>query len=107
MSEWKAFAAYAVDFLGMPMESMPLYEVSGRWTRKARLIHSFILKVGNFGQNRDMSYYGKYPYLVRKTISLGRRLGDLCRHTLIFPLDSLRFLPNLLFHGVRAAMNGE
>lgn len=107
MTEWKAFAAYAVDYLGMPSESMPLYEDSDRWIRKAHRIQSFILKVGNFGQNRDMSYYGKYPYLVRKTISFGRRLGDICRHTLIFPLDSLCFLPNIVFHGVRAAANGE
>ena len=107
MTEWKAFAAYVVNYLGMPVESMPLYEDSGRWTRKARRIHSFILKVGNFGKNRDLSYYQKYPYLVRKAISLGQRLGDVCRHTLIFPLDSLRFLPNIVFHGVRAAANGE
>lgn len=104
MTEWKAFASYAVDYLGMPAESMPLYEDSGRWTRKARRIQSFILKVGNFGHNRDMSYYNKYTYLVRKTISMGRRLGDLARHTLIFPLDSFRFLPSILFHGFEAAV---
>ena len=104
MSEWKAFGALAVDYLGMPAESMPLYDASARWSRKARRICAFILKVGNFGQNRDMSYYSKYPYFVRKTISLGRRLGDLARHALIFPLDSFRFLPNILFHGFEAAV---
>ena len=103
-SEWKAFGALAVDYLGMPAEAMPLYDASAGWSRKARRICAFILKVGNFGKNRDLSYYRKYPYLVRKTISLGQRLGDLARHALIFPLDSFRFLPNILFHGFEAAV---
>ena len=106
-SEWKAFAAYAVDYLGMPAEAMPFYNASGCWSRKAGRIHRFILKVGNFGHNRDLSYYEKYPYLVRKAISMGQRLGDLCRHALIFPLDSLRFLPGIMFNGIKAATRGE
>ena len=107
MSEWKAFAAYAVDFLGMPAEAMPLYDASACWSRKARRIHRFLLKVGNFGHNRDLSYYDKYPYIIRKVISLGQRLGDVCRHALIFPLDSMRFLPSILFNGLKAAARGE
>ena len=106
MSEWRAFAVFAVECLGMPEESMPLYIPSYKWKRKALRIKSFIMKVGNFGHNRDMSYYKKYPYLVRKTISLGRRFGDLCRHALIFPLDSLRFFPTILKNGVRSALKG-
>lgn len=104
VSEWKAFGALAVDYLGIPSEAMPLYDASARWSRKGRRICSFILKVGNFGQNRDLSYYYKYPFLVRKTISLGRRLGDLARHTLLFPIDTFRFLPSILFHGFEAAV---
>lgn len=106
-SEWKAFAAFAVDHLGMPVEAMPLYDASRRWSRKARRIKSFILKVGNFGHNRDMSYFEKYPFLVRKTISLWQRLGDICRHALIFPLDSLLFLHGIMFNGLKAAAKGE
>jgi len=107
VSEWHAFAAFAVDFLGMPAEAMPLYETSDRWTRKARRIRAFILEVGNFGHNRDQSYYNRYPFLVRKVISMGRRCGDLVRHTLIFPLDSLRFFPSIMFNGLRNAARGE
>ena len=33
VSEWKAFAAMAVEYLGMPMEAMPLYSDSGKWKR--------------------------------------------------------------------------
>lgn len=107
MTEWKAFGAFAIDYLGMPSEVMPLYSVDAKWKRKAQKICSFVLVVGNFGHNRDMSYYNSKPYLVRKTISLGRRCGDLFRHARIFPLDSLRFFPNIVFYGLRSTARGE
>lgn len=107
VSEWKAFATYAVDYLGMPVEAMPLYDSTSHWSKKAHRIHSFILEVGNFGHNRDMSYYAKYPYLYRKAISLWQRVGDFCRHALIFPLDSVRFFPSMVFNGLRSAFKGE
>lgn len=107
MSEWRAFAAFAVEWLGMPAEAMPLYSSSKKWIRKAERISKFVMSVGNFGHNRDMSYYSKYPYLIRKVISLWQRIGDLCRHGLIFPLDSLRFIPSIMFNGLRSAARGE
>lgn len=107
VSEWKAFGAFAVDYLGMPSEAMPLYDSSAKWHRKADKICRFVMDVGNFGHNRDMSYYGKRPYFVRKVISFGQRMGDLFRHAGIFPLDSLRFFPKILFNGLRSAARGE
>ena len=107
MSEWKAFAAFAVDSLGMPVDAMPLYNPNHPWSRKASRIQSFILKVGNFGFNRDMSYFQKYPYLIRKMISFVRRCGDLFRHMRIFPLDSMRFFTSIVFQGVKSAARGE
>ena len=106
-TEWRAFAAFAVEYLGMSTEAMPMYDPASKWKRKAKRIRRFILAVGNFGHNRDSSYFEKYPYFLRKIISLGRRLGDLCRHAFIFPLGSIRFLPGIVFHGMRAAMRGE
>ena len=107
ISEWRAFAAFAVDCLGMPIDAMPLINQSRHWSRKAHRIQAFILKVGNFGRNRDMSYYDKYPYLIRKSISFGRRCVDLVRHAAIFPLDSLRFFLGILYYGLRSATRGE
>ena len=107
MTAWNAFAAFAVDFLGMPVESMPFYADGDKWKRKATRIKDFVLMSGNFGHNRDHSYYEKYPYLVRKCVSCGRRMGDLAHHARIFPLDSLRFFPAMLMNGVRSAMRGE
>lgn len=103
MSEWRAFGTFAVDYLGMPEDAMPFYTNKRCWNRKARGISSFIIDVGNFGHNRDSSYYTKYPFVIRKVISLSRRLADLFRHSRHFPLDSIRFLPSLMFTGIRSA----
>ena len=107
MSEWKAFGAFAVERLGMPVESMPLYDPSSKWKCKAKRIEEFIMMSGNFGHNRDSSYWTKYPYLIRKAFSMKRRVGDLVRHARIFPMDSLRFLPRIMYNGIHAAIRGE
>lgn len=107
MTEWKAFAALAVDYLGMPTEAMPLYDSSARWKRKAQRISSSIFRVGNFGHNRDGSIYTRYPYLVYKTISLGRHVGDFFEQILIFPLDSLRTFEKMITGGMKAVARGE
>ena len=107
MSEWKAFGAFAVKYLGMSKEAMPLYNYSAKWQRKADRICKFVMEVGNFGHNRDNSYFEKYSYVIRKAVSLGRRCKDLARHARIFPLDSLRFFPSIMFNGLRSAARGE
>lgn len=112
MSEWKAFGALEIEYLGFPKEYMPLLDVRSkkedvRWRKKADRIMEFILKSGNMGHNRDMSHFSKYPYLIRKCVSMGRRIGDLINHARIFPLDSLRFFPRIMFNGVRSAIRGE
>lgn len=106
MTEWKAFGAYAVDYLGMPSEAMPLYSSSKRWKRKAKRINQFVLEVGNMGHNRDNSFYGYKLFLVRKIFSLSRKVGDLCRHAAIFPLDSIRFFPWLFLNGIKYTLKG-
>lgn len=105
MSEWRAFGAFAVEILGMPCDTLPLYDGSIHWKRKAQHILSFILMSGNMGHNRDRSYRN-YPFLIRKVYSMVRRVGDMVNHARIFPLDSLRFLPRILLNGVRSAAKG-
>ena len=111
MSEWKAFGALAIEYLGFPKDSIPLLNVNddldANFKKKADRIMEFVLKSGNMGHNRDMSHFSKYPYLIRKCVSMGRRIGDLINHARIFPLDSLRFFPRIMFNGVRSAMRGE
>jgi hypothetical protein len=106
MSEWKAFASFAVNYLGMPKETIPLYSDKMKWNRKADRICTFVMMVGNMGQNRDMSYYNTKSYVVRKAMSMGMRISDLISHAMIFPMDSLRFFPKMMFEGVHSAIKG-
>lgn len=105
--EWKAFGAFAVEYLGMPKEAMPFFSDDQKWKKNVDKICAFILEVGNMGHNRDVSYFEKYPYVIRKCFSLGRRCGDLIRHTRIFPMDSLRFFPRIMFNGLASVVRGE
>ena len=106
MSEWKAFAAYAIEYLGMPEDAMPILGEEAKWSRKAVRINAFVLEVGNFGhkQRRD---YGGMSYLKRKFVSFWGRLSDMLRHFSIFPLDSIRFFGGVLRSGLHAAVRGE
>ena len=107
MTEWKAFYALASTYLGMPDIDSGFMCHDSRFDKKADKIMEFVLKAGNMGHNRDMSHFSKYPYLIRKCVSMGRRIGDLINHARIFPLDSLRFFPRIMFNGVRSAVRGE
>ena len=106
VTEWKAFAALAVEYLGMPVEAMPFYSASGKWKRKASKILTFIIETGNFGHNRDYSYRRKYPYLVFKAISLWRHIIDFTRYLGIFPMDSIKVWLAMLRTGFSVAVKG-
>lgn len=77
MSEWRGFAAVAVDYLGMPVEAMPLFNendnLNANLKKKARRILDFILKGGEWHKWKD-------------TIVVGR----------IYPMNTLKFLPGIL-----------
>lgn len=71
MTDWKAFGAFAVDYLGMPVEAMPLLDSSivKKFKRKADRIFEFVMESGNFGHNRDIGYKQKYPFVIRYAMS--------------------------------------
>lgn len=92
MSEWKAFGAFAVEYLGMPTEAMPMYDSSVKWKRRVDTIIRFVVETGNFGHNRDVSYQYKYSGIVRKIITFGNQIKDNVRLSIVFPCDSFRFL---------------
>lgn len=88
ISEWKAFAALAVEYLGMPKEAMPLYDSDNQWKNKATKALSIVMKSGNMGHNKDISYTDKYPYIVSKLISFWNHIIESFRLFPIFPLDT-------------------
>ena len=109
MTEWKTFAAFAVDYLGMPAEAMPLYDNGSRFKVKGSKMMKFVMKVGNFGHNKMVqgSRFKVQGYFWRKFISFWGRLSDMLRHFRLFPLDSIRFFGGVLRSGLHAAVRGE
>lgn len=106
--EWKLFGGLAVKFLGMPEDAMPFYEEpNGRDLKKIEQILDFLMERGNFGHKRDLSYYRKYPFLIRKCISLWRKGGDILHQYLIFPANSCRYFFRFLSSGFISAARGE
>ena len=107
ISEWKAFAALAVDYLGMPVEAMPFYSSDTKWSRKAKKILSFVFETGNFGHNRDYSYQKKYPYIIYKAISFWKHLKDGAFFFSIFPLDSIKVTWRRMAVGFSVVLQGK
>lgn len=106
MTEWKVFASSAVNWLGMPVDTMPLYDANERWRRKAERAIAFVMEVGNFGHNQRRDFSGM-SYMKRKFVSFWGRLSDMMRHFRIFPLDSIWFFGGVLRSGLHAALRGE
>lgn len=73
LSEWKAFSALVVEYLGMPVEAMPFYSEDKKWSKKAEKIVAFILKGGKWQRFKDTF-----------------RVGS------IFPLNTLKFMPGII-----------
>ncbi len=101
MSEWKSFAAFAVDYLGMPVDAMPLYLSSNIWRRRAEHICSFILRVGNFGI-KDSKPPRNHSIFVRKLLSFFEIISYTSRHVIFFPISSIRTFFYQVWIGLRA-----
>lgn len=99
MSEWRAFSSFAVDYLGMPSKSMPLY--SNRYERKTEKLVQHVLKSGNMGHNNDLSYRAKYRGVLSGIITLYRRLCDFTKFSMIFPVDAPRFFVRYVFGKIK------
>ena len=65
MSEWKAFGALAVEYLGMPKEAMPLYSSEKKWKKKGGRILNFLLKGYSGARLRDTLAIARiFPYKI-------------------------------------------
>lgn len=104
MTEWKSFAAFAVNSLGMPQDVMPFYTEKSKWKKKGDKIASRILETGNFGHNKDNTSYSKHPFLIRKTLSLFIHTLDSLKNYIIFPSNSLNAWLNRVRFGLKEAV---
>lgn len=111
ISEWQAFAAFAVQYLGIPKRAMPMLGIpdnyNAKLNKKVERIREFVLTTGNFGHNRDYSYYRKYPYVIYKIISLWHHIKDTYQYAHIFPFDSLRVMWSRLRAGISVFVSGK
>lgn len=105
MSEWQAFAAFLVRYLGLPEQEAPFY--SSHAEAKAAKLWKFMEEVGNFGKKRRRRDRSGDPYLIRKVESFFLNSKDFLRHAGIFPLDSVKFFWKYFTTGTRAALRGE
>lgn len=107
MTEWKAFAALAIDFLGMPSAMMPFYDDANKWKKKGQRILSLILETGTFGHNRDLGYKQHDKFFNRLVKSFKRRNRDSIKQILLFPLDGLWMWWKMIFLGIKVAAKGH
>lgn len=95
MTEWKAFAALAVDTLGMPKVAMPFYD--SRFKKKGQRVLERVMKSGNFGHNNDLVYRTKYTGVRYKIVAVWRRFVDFVTLIPLFPVDAPKFFVSYLF----------
>ena len=106
VAEWKAFAAFAVDFLSMPTEVMPFFDEAVRWKRKAQGVNKFILGVRSFRYKVERPSE-RQSFYVRKFFSFLNHLREGGRHLGTFPLGTLRAFFGMAVSGVHAVRKRE
>lgn len=104
--EWRAFAYLAVNELGMPSDAMPIYSDELCWKKKAESVLVIIMESGNFGQNKDWSYYDKHHRMVSKAISLWKHTEDSYKLFKIFPGHAVLSWWRMVTHGIKWAKRG-
>ena len=101
LTEWEVLAALAVEYLGMPVEAMPLYSDAKKWKKRARKLLYLIIETGNMGHNRDVSYQQEYSGVKRKMITLLNVSKYSYKQSQIFPMDALKIWWKMLVRGLR------
>ena len=96
-TEWRAFAAFAADYIGMSGKAIPFYSDTRFFHRKSRKISALILETGSFGHNKDESYRSLYPAFIEHAITFCRRLSEFIRLSTIFPKNAPRFFLTYVF----------
>ena len=97
LSEWKAFAAFTVDYLAMPQNAMPFYDASKKWSKKASFLRDLIVEAGNLGYKNESYRFNQSEKISKMTI-FGRRLREFSRLYLLFPKNAPRFFYTYMFN---------
>lgn len=104
ITEWKVFGCFAVEYLGMPKEAIPLLADKQRYSKRAYRLTKLIIETGNLGQNKDNSYRGKYSKFKENVITFFRRLKEFMRIGTIFPHNAMRFFISYSINRIKATI---
>ena len=96
--EWNAFAAFAIEYLGVKDYHLPYYQKIRNHQRKVKQICDLIIQTGNFGHNKDENYRKMKSSLIKNMIIFFRRLGEFTKIAFIFPHNA----PAFFIHYVRS-----
>ena len=102
LSEWYILGSFSFYYLGYPKEKFPLYKDLLGWRFRISCLLSFILETGNFGHNRDYSYYVTHTYIVRKVISFIRHTIDSFKLFIISPRGASKSWCSMINTGIKA-----
>ena len=99
LTEWKAFAAFAVEYLDMPQKAMPLYDNSRKWQKKASFLKGLIMEAGNLGINNESYRFSQSESISKMTV-FRQRLKEFSRLTLLFPGNAPTFFGTYLLNRI-------
>ncbi len=105
LREWQTFGCFAVKYLGLPEEEMPMY--NSKYTKNSDRIRDFLIASGNFGNSRGYRDYSKDCYIVRKVKSLFIKGGYIINFLPVFHGNAIRFFFTFLSTGFSSAAKGE
>lgn len=101
MDIWQAFAVVAVDYLGMPENTMPFYDSSDKYKRKAGGVVELMMEAGNFGRAYNKDYKHKCNFLFRSVAAFSHHTRVAYKHYRLFPYDSFLGWVQLISIGVK------
>lgn len=104
MTEWKAFAAFVVEYLGMPIEAMPLYDNSNKYNIKADRLSELIIESGSIRANCDKGYRSHEPKWKSYFITFWKRFEEFRHIARIFPVNSPKFFVTYAFNRFKAVV---
>ena len=104
MTEWMTFAAFAVEYLGMPVEAMPFYDESPKYSKKAKKLATLIIESGSLKANSDNGYRNNEPKWKAHFITFCKRFGEFVRIARIFPVNSPQFFVTYAFNRFKAVV---
>lgn len=106
-SEWEVLSSFAVNYLGMKPDAIPLYRKSVVLDWRADRLMNHIIRTGSFGQSQDYSYIHNTSGILRKFITFYKITQNTLFRFLIFPIDATAFYMRDIISSLKAMGRGK